>query len=503
MSTIDTIAPDAIEDDNLPVETDEDEQTGTEVEADEAAPEADALDGLVAVQVDPNAVRIEANVRTQVALEAEFVRTVKHQGVIVPVIGYYDEDGSIVVRDGQRRILAAIQAGRATVPAYLVPRRDEKRNWRSSPLGSRPRSRSQRTRRRRPRSPSTRSRWSRRFVLAEVEDDPAVVKTLRQYVESGSGQFVHEAQRQRDKRAAKQQVEAVVAEYEARGLKRIAWPSYDDKETRPFSDLNRADGTALTEENYVGGNGYRFAVRDSWRGIEVGHFVTDWKKWGLKKRKADGTVNTPWTDEQKAERRELIANNKAWGSAEVVRREWLATFLSRKTAPKNALAFVADTLIRNGGYLTKALSERHPLAKELLGAGKREYGKPDSLATLIEQNPTRTTTVLLAIAIAAHEAATSKSTWRFPDRDDRAYFEALSGWGYPLSDVEGIVVGIAPEATGEAEPEDDGEDYAEPDEGGYADEADAPEDDEADAAEPDENADPEYDEDDPDLANAA
>ena len=30
------------------------------------------------------------------------------------------------------------------------------------------------------------------------------------------------------------------------------------------------------------------------------------------------------TDEQKAERKELIANNKEWDAAETVRREWLA-----------------------------------------------------------------------------------------------------------------------------------------------------------------------------------
>lgn len=32
----------------------------------------------------------------------------------------------------------------------------------------------------------------------------------------------------------------------------------------------------------------------------------------------------------------MIKNNQVWASAETVRREWLTTFLSRKTAPKGA-----------------------------------------------------------------------------------------------------------------------------------------------------------------------
>src|SRR5699024_1457767 len=37
---------------------------------------------------------------------------------------------------------------------------------------------------------------------------------------------------------------------------------------------------------------------------------------------------------KRTERRRVIANNEAWRSAEKVRREWLAGFVSRKTAPQ-------------------------------------------------------------------------------------------------------------------------------------------------------------------------
>ncbi len=500
--SIEAHSPEAVPEPDAPDERPEredepqgdDEPTEDDTADAEAEAEADALDGIAVVQVNPNEVRVETNVRTRVVLGAAFVRTIKRHGVLLPVLGYFDEHGTIVIRDGQRRILGAIQAERPTVPAYLVPHRDENRlriiqqmlanahresltdseeaaalheltlegltpTMIAKELAVKPArvkaavavAQSEAATKAVARYEVT---FDQALVLAEFEDDAEASKSLRRAAEHGEGDFAHEAQRQRDRKAERQEVEAIVADYTGRGYQQIAWPSYDDKDTVPFGELTFVDGTALTEDNYLGGNGHRFAVRNSWRGVDVGHFVTEWRKWGLKRRKADGTANTPWTDEQKAERRTLIANNKAWASAEVVRREWLARFLSRKTAPKNALAFLADTLIRNGGYLNKALSEHHPLAGELLGVAKREWGKPDPLAVLIEQNPTRTTTVLLAIAIAAHEAATSKSTWRYHDRDDVAYFTALSEWGYRLSDVEGIVLGIEPEAEPEAEPED-------------------------------------------------
>ncbi|HEX4100422.1 MAG TPA: hypothetical protein VHY21_07720 [Pseudonocardiaceae bacterium] len=48
------------------------------------------------------------------------------------------------------------------------------------------------------------------------------------------------------------------------------------------------------------------------------------------------------TEEQKAARREIVANNKAWDSATTVRRAWLTTFFARKTAPPEAARWIAD-----------------------------------------------------------------------------------------------------------------------------------------------------------------
>ena len=510
MTTIDTIEPEVIGEPTPEVDDVEVENTDTDEDT------ADALDGIAVVQVDPATVKIEANVRTQVALDAAFVRTIKRHGVLIPVLAYQEDDGTIVVRDGQRRVLAAVQAGRTTIPAYLVPARDEARlriiqqmiaNEQRSGLTETEEAAALHQLTLEGLTPTMIAKelavkparvkaavavaaneaakaavakfevtFEQALVIAEFEGDADAVKALRRAAEYGDGDFAHEAQRQRDRKDAKAEAEATVKRLTEQGYRQIAWPSYDDKDTRPFADLTKADGTAITEDNYLGGDGHRFAVRESWRGIEVGHFVTDWKKWGLKKRKADGTANTPWTDEQKAERKELIANNKAWESAEKVRRAWLTTFLSRKTLPKDALAFAARTAATGGGQFSKEVTDRHRLARTLLGIGDFSWGGPDSLVALIEHQPGRVGHVLTALALAAHEAATGKHTWHNPSRDARAYFTALAAWGYTLSDVEQIVLSenaatltadldpLSPDTDEDAEPQE-----AEPDEDEFSD----------------------------------
>ncbi len=48
------------------------------------------------------------------------------------------------------------------------------------------------------------------------------------------------------------------------------------------------------------------------------------------------------TEEQKAERRTLVANNKFWDSAEKVRRSWMSeSFLTRTTPTKGTETFLA------------------------------------------------------------------------------------------------------------------------------------------------------------------
>jgi len=54
--------------------------------------------------------------------------------------------------------------------------------------------------------------------------------------------------------------------------------------------------------------------------------------------------------------------------------------------------------------------------------------------------PARAQMIALLVVLAATETHTSVNTWRQPSRHIVAYFEALARWGYPLSEVEALIV---------------------------------------------------------------
>ena len=70
--------------------------------------------------IDPNEIQVETNVRTIVKVDPALVASIREFGVLEPVVCRRSEDGAVSVRMGQRRVLAAREAERATVPAYIV-----------------------------------------------------------------------------------------------------------------------------------------------------------------------------------------------------------------------------------------------------------------------------------------------------------------------------------------------------------------------------------------------
>lgn len=71
------------------------------------------------VHVDPHALILETNVRDDAALDKQFVASIQEHGVLIPIAAVQDNDGKLWVRAGQRRTLAAREAGLATVPVYV------------------------------------------------------------------------------------------------------------------------------------------------------------------------------------------------------------------------------------------------------------------------------------------------------------------------------------------------------------------------------------------------
>ena len=73
------------------------------------------------VHVPAADVVIENNVRIVADLDPAFLASVKQHGVLLPTIGYRNEAGEVVVRDGQMRVLAARETGHP-VPVVITSR---------------------------------------------------------------------------------------------------------------------------------------------------------------------------------------------------------------------------------------------------------------------------------------------------------------------------------------------------------------------------------------------
>ena len=128
-------------------------------------------------------------------------------------------------------------------------------------------------------------------------------------------------------------------------------------------------------------------------------------------------------EQARAQRRDVIAANKAWLAAEQVRRDWLKTFCARKTAPKNSAAFVAATIT----------TSPHLLSADRLRGERETYltvPAPEAMTTA------KATMTSLAMCLIAHEVNTHKGSWRHIDRRTVAYLRFIEDQGYALSPVE-------------------------------------------------------------------
>jgi ParB family chromosome partitioning protein len=300
-------------------------------------------------------------------------------------------------------------------------------------------------------------------VLAEFDTDPEAVKALTVVAVQDPGQFQHAAQRLRDKRATAAARDTAAAELAGAGVAVVAEPQYGDRLVAKLSHLQAADGESeLSADEHAGCAGHAAFLRDrgAWGGTPdvVAVFVcTDWRKYGHQERLGSpitgmggGAGGGKMSEEQKTERRVVVANNKAWDSARPVRRRWLKTFLARKSAPKDAPLWTAATLASCSHEVRRALEDGHRTALQLLGLASddKETGRwglyspklhpvAEAAATA---SPARAGVLTLGLLLGGLESTVTRDTWRRPTAAHRAYFAALRDWGYPLSEVEQLVV---------------------------------------------------------------
>ncbi len=152
---------------------------------------------------------------------------------------------------------------------------------------------------------------------------------------------------------------------------------------------------------------------------------------------------------RKSERARVLKNNKAWRTATTVRRDWLTNLLSRKSLPKEHAVFVARSLTEHAQSITDY--KAGDLVGPFLGQESGFYLR-SAAAKLVETAPTRAGHVTLAVVLAAREArAEDVDGWRRPSRIVASYLLQLEAWGYKLSQVE-LIAARYPEPECDVDP---------------------------------------------------
>jgi ParB family chromosome partitioning protein len=325
-------------------------------------------------------------------------------------------------------------------------------------------------------------------IFAEFEHDAQAVDQLERAKQFGRP-LPHTAQRLRDDARERAVLLTEVDRLRADGL-----PVLDPGEVRDvhrfrLSDHVRAgDGEPVPEDEWPNLPGVAVVVVSEWEYPENGDnsddgdedaagaepvqvFTPVWicrdpeaaglvQRWtyltGTRKTEASEEDQEAAAEAAREERRLVIANNKAWTSAEVVRRDWLRQFLTRKTPPQGAEALICEAVVGGQFTLTKAMDAAHPTLRELLGLDTASVygGGRQAAERLADQQvtPKAATMTTLAAIVTAWEGSTGKHTWRNPDSWDARVLGALAKWGYQPSEVESLLL-AAP--TTDNQPTDD------------------------------------------------
>lgn len=321
-------------------------------------------------------------------------------------------------------------------------------------------------------------------TVADFETDVDAVKAL--VAAAQNGQFDHVAQRLRDERAEAARRAELERELTAAGTPVVPAPRHGDT-ARPLAHLDGADGEPFTAEGHRDCPGHvaYVATVHGWIDPATGAAILDEEdpddedaaddedadesdeeagraqEWGAylavryactaptahghRDRYGSDRSTRPMrrvADMDDAERegarearREVVDNNKAWASAQKVRRAWLLSFAARKTAPKGTVGFVAAALATDAEIV--AGIGGNALAADLLGLPAGGYGRNTALQDLTAQaSESRALVIALVQVLAAYEDRTDRDDWRHHRAHTARYLGWLAANGYTLAEVE-------------------------------------------------------------------
>lgn len=439
--------------------------------------------------IDPATLTVDTNVRKEAGLTKEFVASIKEHGVMEPVIGHRKEDGTVHVLMGQRRTRAAVEAGRESIPVMIIDSPEEAERivtqvveniqraelteadeadayHQLSLIGVSAAAIAKKTGRTKTTvegalkakaseagAAALGKGWTieEALIMAEFEGDEDATEELESVIMDEPEQLLHVAQQLRDRRESAVALTALIDELKVQGKAIVEDAGhYADEENLYVSAANRADGEPATDED---ANAY--LISSDYRGQHNAKpVITGWKELGFtpKYERYDGGTQAqkgPMTDEQKAERKTLIANNKAMESATKVRREFVKTLLARKQAPKGWQYFTVHAITHHSETASGYDGE---MAAEMVSA-KVEEEKTwawNPLRTHVAKSTARPEFSLIALVCAGYEKTIAKDSWRSPGQTHRDYLNQLVIWGYTPSEVEQIIIDSGKPAKDEA-----------------------------------------------------
>ena len=415
--------------------------------------------------VDAATVVIADNIRHDVTLDDAFLASVRDSGVLTPVTLTEAADGTLTVRVGQRRTLAAAKVG-VPLPAVIMPDEDDAaarvveqlaENDHRAEVTDRDRvaayeqlagfgltAEQIETRTNRPRAEveaaltvaasktatKATARWDwltleGAAAVAEFEDDTADVERIVVAAKEGDS-IAHVAQRIRDDRDRAAALAALHADLTEQGVPVIERPAYDDRKVTDLWSLRATpdDTTPLDEATHQTCPGHAAYISSGYSGPRPVYVCTDPRAHGHHKP-GGAAVAGPMTEEEKQARREVIENNKAWDAAETVRGEWIAAWATGTTAPKGVETFLA-VAIAHGETNTQGTH-----------VGRERASVTKTLSKAAPRTALRHAAGLL---LSSWHAKSGRHTWRTPSEQDRRYLAAMIAWGYEAAEIEQATV---------------------------------------------------------------
>ncbi|MCZ7379730.1 ParB/RepB/Spo0J family partition protein [Micromonospora sp. WMMC250] len=280
-------------------------------------------------------------------------------------------------------------------------------------------------------------------ALAEFADEPDRVETLLEEAEEGPFAFARAVERFRGTRAAIAAEAARRAELVTGGVTLLSeHPRYNDPKIKEVIDLRDAEGNRIDAAMHSDCPGHAvrlFLAYDDQ--LTETNYCVDWRKYGhaLPAHAVTSTRSGPMTEEEKAERRRVIENNRAMEVANTVRREWLTAFLTAKTPPKGTAKLIAEMLADSGYILSTWVNGGRKMLDDLLSPGKaRRPGTKRVPARGVSDG--RYSVISLAAIAAANESGITRSSWRAPDPAVAKWLQWCVANGFQVGAVEQLII---------------------------------------------------------------